>query len=81
MNKCPTGCRCAGAKSFSLNTVDLIKLGKGLLVAAGGAALTYLSEWAGDVEFGMLTPLVTAGLAVVINAFRKWVTNGSPDPA
>ena len=34
-----------------------------------------------DVEFGMLTPLVTAGLAVVINAFRKWVTNGSPDPA
>ena len=68
MNKCPTGCRCAGAKSFSLNTVDLIKLGKGLLVAAGG-------------EFGMLTPLVTAGLAVVVNAFRKWVTNGSPDPA
>ena len=74
MSKC-------GAKRFSLNTVDLIKLGKGLLVAAGGAALTYLGEWAASVEFGVLAPLITAGLAVVLNAFRKWVTDGSTPPA
>ena len=57
-----------GSKRFSLNGVDLIKMGKGLLIAAGGAALTYVS-----------TPLITAGLAVVVNAFRKFVTDGSSD--
>ena len=70
-----------GAKRFSLNGVDLLKMGKGLLIAAGGAALTYVSEWASGADFGILAPLITAGLAVVINAFRKWVTDGSePEP-
>jgi hypothetical protein len=70
-----------GAKRFSLNGVDLLKMGKGLLIAAGGAALTYVSEWASGADFGILTPLITAGLAVVINAFRKLVTDGSePEP-
>ena len=70
-----------GVSRFSLNGVDLLKMGKGLLIAAGGAALTYISEWAVGADFGILTPLVTAGLAVVINAFRKLVTDGSdPEP-
>ena len=70
-----------GAKRFSFNGVDLIAMGKGLLIAAGGAALTYISEWASGANFGILTPLITAGLAVVVNAFRKWVTDGSsPEP-
>tara|TARA_B100001123_G_C15330182_1_gene1030955 strand:- start:469 stop:702 length:234 start_codon:yes stop_codon:yes gene_type:complete len=68
-----------GSKRFSLNGVDLISMCKGLLIAAGGAALTYISEWASGSDFGILTPLITAGLAVVVNAFRKFVTDGSSD--
>lgn len=48
-----------------------MSIGKGLLIAIGGAALTYLTQLTTDIDFGELTPLVVAVLSVAINYFRK----------
>ena len=52
---------------FKLTKVDLTKVGKGVLVAAVGAILTYLTQWASDMDFGAYTPAIVAGLSI-----RKW---------
>lgn len=64
-----------GSKRFSLNKQDFIKLGKGLALAAGGAALTYLAEWSSETDFGSMTPVVTAASAFVLNFARKWIAD------
>ncbi len=45
---------------------------KGAGVAAAGAALTYVSQFATGADFGTATPIVVAGLSVLANALRKW---------
>lgn len=57
---------------FKLTKVDLTKVGKGVLVAAVGAILTYLTQWASDMDFGAYTPVIVAGLSIVTNIVRKW---------
>ena len=75
--QCP---RClGGSKSFSLSLVDLKKLGKGMLIAISGAALTYLSEWRGDVDFGIFKPAIVAGLSVLVAAFQKYIVDTTPE--
>ena len=59
---------------FKLTKTDLTKVSKGVLVAVAGAALTYLSEWAADTDFGDWTPVIVAGLSIVANIVRKWST-------
>jgi hypothetical protein len=51
--------------------INYRKVLTGAAIAGGGAALTYLSQWAGQTDFGSLTPIVTAGFAIGINFFRK----------
>ena len=58
---------------YSLNLVDLKSIGRGLLITLGGAALTYLAENVGKVNFGTMTPVVVALLAALINTARKWL--------
>ena len=70
-----------GARPFHLGLLaPFLHLDK--VARLGGAELMRHTGKAGIMLWGRLlaTP-VTAGLAVVVNAFRKWVTNGSPDPA
>lgn len=50
---------------------------KGALIAAAGAALTYAGQWASNTDLGVWGPLVAAGLAVAVNALRKYAT---PEP-
>jgi len=45
---------------------------KGAAVAAAGAILTYVSQWATGQDFGPYQPIIAAGLAVAANIFRKW---------
>ncbi len=61
-----------------LNKNDCVKLLKGVGVACAGAALTYLSEWTSDTDFGDYTPLVAATLAVFVNVMRKILTDTEP---
>jgi hypothetical protein len=56
---------------FTLNSADLIKIGKGLLIALGGAALTYLSTIVTKVDFGVYTPLAVAIFSTLINTASK----------
>ena len=63
----------AESKKYSLNKIDLGKIGKGALVAIGGAGLAYAATTYGDVDFGVYTPFVVALLGVLINVARKYL--------
>jgi hypothetical protein len=66
---------------FSLNAIDWKKIGKGALIAAASALLTYgTTIWPG-LPIGWWTPLVTAGWGVVVNAVRKWIEKQSTPTA
>jgi hypothetical protein len=59
------------SKKYRLNKEDLIKVGKGALIAIGAAFLTYFAEIIGQIDFGVWTPLAVAGSGIIINAGRK----------
>ena len=50
----------------------LIKVGKGALIAGGGALVVYLLTWATTLDFGELTPVVVAIAGIVINAIKEY---------
>lgn len=62
-----------GSREFQLVKADWLKVGKGALVAAAGAAFVWLSEYATSTE---LTPnqaiLLTAVASIGANLVRKW---------
>lgn len=58
---------------FTLNREDFYKIGKGLLIALAGAALTYLASVIGDIDFGPYTPVIVALGSVLINAGLKFL--------
>jgi hypothetical protein len=64
--------------SFNLNVEDWGKVGKGLLIAVGGAALTYLGQFVTGSDFGEMTPIVVAGFSVLVNYMRKIGVSTTP---
>jgi len=62
------------SKKYNVKKDDLIKIGKGTLIAAIGAALTYLTEIIPSVNLGEYTPVVVAGFSILTNLIRKWMT-------
>lgn len=60
-------------KAFSFDTESLKKMGKGLLIAFGGAFATYLEMQIPSFSFGQYTPIVVAVNAVIINIIREYV--------
>jgi hypothetical protein len=69
------------SQQYSLTKTDLLKIGKGALIATGGALLTYLAAVVTDVNFTVnyhdnamnLTPFATAILSILINAGWKFL--------
>jgi membrane protein implicated in regulation of membrane protease activity len=57
--------------SVWLNKEKWISVGKGLLIAAGGAAVVYLSEVVTQVDFGPFTAMFVVVASTVINYLRK----------
>lgn len=57
--------------NFNLSQENWLKVGKGVLIAMAGAGLTYMSEFASGVDFGMLTPVVVSAFSVAVNFLRK----------
>ena len=58
---------------MNLTKADLISLGKGLIIALIGAALTYLTAWISKTSFGEWTPFVVAFWGFVANIIRKYI--------
>ena len=61
----------AKGKEMNLDKDKLISVAKGAGIAAAGAVLTYLSQWASGADFGAAGPVVAAVLAVLVNVVRK----------
>lgn len=57
---------------FSLNKQDLIKVGKGALLALAGALGAYLLTLNGAVDAGVYTPFVAGALSVLANLLVKF---------
>ena len=64
--------------SFNLSIENWGKVGKGLLIAMGGAGLTYLGQFVTGGDFGALTPVIVAGFSVLVNYLRKIGIGTSP---
>jgi hypothetical protein len=63
---------------LNISKEDWIKVGKGALIALAGAAITYLPTITGILEFGPWTPVITAGISILVNYLRKLVTQEQP---
>lgn len=61
------------ARSFDRET--LIKIGKGALIAAGGAAALALLDYLGALQINnpILAAFVAWGVPVAINAVKEWL--------
>lgn len=64
-----------GSKPFAISPDDFAKLAKGAMIAAAGAALTYVAAAIPGIDFGPYTPAVTAVAAVLVNLARKFLTD------
>lgn len=54
-----------------LKNMEWAKVLKGAGIAGAGAALTYLSSWVTGQDFGVMTPIVVAGISSLVQFFRK----------
>jgi hypothetical protein len=57
---------------FTLNSSDLVAIGKGLLIALAGAAATYLAGTVSKLDFGNYTLIVAALVSTIVNLLRKF---------
>jgi hypothetical protein len=62
---------------FVLNWIDRNKIIKGLLIAIGGAALTYFAEQLPMVDFGKYQLIVFPLASSLVNAGIKWLSDYS----
>ena len=58
---------------FSLDDVDVKKIGTGLALAIAGAVAAFFAENATELNLGEWAPFVAAGAAVILNMIRKFV--------
>jgi len=63
----------AESRSGDLNTTDWKKIGKGALIAAAGAVLTYAAQTIPNINFGEYTVFIAGGAMIVINFLWKLI--------
>lgn len=66
-----------GSTAFSLNTSDLISVGKNALLVGLAAVLTYLGDNLGKLDLGSMSALVVPVVVVVINSVVKWARDNT----
>ena len=66
-----------GSKSFSLNTTDLISVGKNAALVGLAALLTYIGENLTKLDLGSMTALIVPVTVVLINTVVKWAKDNS----
>ena len=63
-------------RRFSLNRNDLGSIGRGALIASGGALVVYLLEVLPQIDFGdEYTPIIVALASIGLNSARKWINS------
>ena len=67
-----------GSKKYTLDNLDYYKIYTGLLIALGGAFITWLPEQIELIDWGGCQPLAFAISSMAVNAVRKWITDNSP---
>lgn len=66
-----------GSVAFTLNTTDLISVGKNALLVGLAAVLTYVGENISSVDLGAASALVVPVVVVAINTLTKWVKDNT----
>ncbi len=63
------------SEKYKLDKKDLVKIGKGALIALGGALLTYLAAVFDQIDLtsSPYAPLLVALGSVLVNAGLKWL--------
>jgi hypothetical protein len=59
---------------FTINKDDLTAIGKGALIAAGGALLTYITSYVTSTDFGQWTPVIVSVWSIIVNVSRKYLS-------
>ena len=67
------------SKAFTLNTTDLLNLGKNALLVALAAGLAYVGENLSDVDWGTSGVLLVPVISVGIDTLVKWMKNNKKD--
>lgn len=58
---------------YSLDKTTWLKIGRGALIAGGGAVLTYISEQIPNINFGDYTTVATAVASIVVNSIWQFI--------
>jgi len=66
-----------GSPRWAMSDEDWSKVWKGLLIAAGGAALTYIEQLLPTVNFGNWTPVAVAINSAIVNLLRKLIADNT----
>jgi hypothetical protein len=67
------------SKSFSLNTSDLVNLGKNALLVGLAAMLTYVGENISNVDLGTAAIMLVPVVSVAIDTLVKWIKNNAKE--
>ena len=65
------------SKAFTLNTTDLVNLGKNALLVGLAAMLTYVGENVSDVDLGTAGVMLVPVVSVAIDTLVKWMKNNA----
>ena len=57
----------------AFDTETIRKIIRGAMIAGGGALVVYILTAVSVLDFGTMTPLITALCAIGINAVREWM--------
>lgn len=57
---------------YSFDRATMLKIGKGALIAGGGAVIVYVAQALQGQDFGAATPAVVAVCSIVINIMREY---------
>lgn len=67
------------SKSFTLNTTDLVNLGKNAALVGLAAVLTFLGENISEVDLGTTGVMLVPVISVAIDTLVKWIKNNTKE--
>lgn len=66
-----------GSKAFSINTKDLLIVGKNALLVGGAAALTVVAQNLNVVDLGVYGPIVVPVITIGLDTLIRWMRDNS----